>query len=287
MVFIRDKKWRPLYWFTMEKENLVVSTSAKIIKKALPLGARVLLGFGFVFWFSTDRYHDDPSLDKSQNEPTNQKTLPEVEDLEFEFPLIAQKKAFESPAFISYPVKLLEPQTPQIQINPIEQKIEQYKVKLDGIEKKMILRKDLFSEQDFEDLRIYYPIYAAASEKYNIPWYLLWITHKGESTVSRNPEVFKPGGLHHGSMQRAVKFYSKEDVRIATTGLEFLAELELPQRHFDDWEEIVWAASKLRRDWDATGSLLGALHSYSALGPAEFRYYQFQIFSQIFEQKSK
>ncbi len=286
----------------MGKESQFRSTSARLTKKVLPLGARFLLGLGLVLGFSADEYHEDQHPDKGQNEPAKHKNLPEVESPEFEFlPETTEDKLMENLTLASFPIKPAEPNPPpQVEVEtqkPIklnaqkltpeeEQKIEQFKIEFLGIEKKMKTRIDLFSEQDFEDLRMYYPIYAAASEKYKIPWYLVWIIHKAESTVSRNPTAYEPGRPHYGSMQRAVDVYSKEDVHVAAAGLEFLAAV--PQRHYDDWEEIVWAASKLRKDQDASGSLLSALYSYVVDGEsAEFRYQQFQIFSQVFEKKSK
>lgn len=268
---------------TMGKESLLRSTSANLIKKVLPFGARFVLGFIVVLSASSDKYHDHPQLDKGQDEPVKEQGLTEIEDLEFEFLLRNFDKNIESQTQAGNNLDQIDFQSQKIGSEKA-QKIQEYKADLTAIEKKMQLRKDLFTEQDFEDIRMYYPIYAAASEKYKIPWYLVWITHKAESTISRDSTAYEPGRLHYGPIQRAVDVYSKEDVAAAAAGLEFLAAV--PQRHYDDWEEIVWAASKLRRDQDASGSLLSALYSYVVDGEsAEFRYQQFLLFSQIFEQK--
>lgn len=265
----------------MDKESLQTSTGAKI-KKVLPFGARFVLGFIVVLSASSDKYHDHPQLDKGQDEPVKEQGLTEIEDLEFEFLLRNFDKNIESQTQAGNNLDQVDFQSQKIGPEKA-QKIQEYKADLTAIEKKMQLRKDLFTEQDFEDLRMYYPIYQTAAEKYNFSWYLLWIIHQAESTVSRDSTAYEPGKLHYGPIQRAVKVYSKKDVKEATAGFEFLATL--PQRHLDDWEEIVWAAAKLRADWDAGGSLLAALYSYSDKEFAEARYQKFLLFSQIFDKK--
>lgn len=152
---------------------------------------------------------------------------------------------------------------------------------------KMKLYPEYFNEQDGQDMNIYFSIYQKAGEKYHIPWHLLWIIHKAESTVSRDPSAFEEGNLHYGAMQRAVNFYSKEDVRKATQGLEDLASL--PQRHPDDWEEIAWAAFKMRNDMEyatqegSNNPLFSALLSYSADEPAYYRYDLLLRYQSIFQ----
>lgn len=147
---------------------------------------------------------------------------------------------------------------------------------------KLEANPELFDVQtDVEDLKIYYPIYRAAQDKFKVPWYLLWIMHQAESTVSKDPNAFVVGSYgQYGAMQRVTRFHFKEDVDFASRGLEFLADFN--QRHPDDWQEISWAAMKISQDRQSTGSILGALKRYSAAGSAEERYQRFLTLEAVF-----
>ena len=143
-----------------------------------------------------------------------------------------------------------------------------------------------FTQQEVEDIEMYAPIYEAAGKKFGIDWYLLWIIHNQESGCSRDEMAFVPGALHYGAMQRAVGWYSKDKVGAASEDLLYLRNL--PQRHFDDWEEIAWAASKLRADMDnaqrnGKGNLvLEGLYSYSRKDIAEARFEAYEAYKPIF-----
>jgi hypothetical protein len=135
-----------------------------------------------------------------------------------------------------------------------------------------------------DDLEMYYPIYKAVEEKFNIPWHLLWIIHIEESSMSKNHDAFekKDGSCgQYGAMQRHTCFHFDENVNFASKGLESLKDL--PQRQHDDWKEISWAAMKLREDWDSKGSLLEALKRYSAEEPAIRRYNIYLENQKLFE----
>jgi len=138
---------------------------------------------------------------------------------------------------------------------------------------------------NLELLEMYYPIYRSAQERFDVPWYLLWLIHDAESTLSQNPEAFNPA-LHYGAMQRATDFYPDSEVEEAAAGLEYLQDLR--QNHPDDWKEILWAALKLDRDANDAGindrlqALEKALESYSQEQEAERRVKIFRILTEIF-----
>lgn len=111
--------------------------------------------------------------------------------------------------------------------------------------------KGFTAEQRIEDFNRYFPLYKAAEIQYGIPWFLMWIIHAQETTVSREKH---PDGISlKGTMQRDTRSYSDEDVKKAAEGWEFLHAL--PQEYskqnkkpYFDSDEILWAASKIRRD---------------------------------------
>lgn len=148
--------------------------------------------------------------------------------------------------------------------------------------------RQVFSKQDVADINMYYPIYKAVGDRYDIDWYLLWIMHQEESTVSRNPHAFDGSNGYAGAMQRNPYFYPEEIVDGASEGLEYLAEL--PQRYPTDWREIAFAGWKISRDKNyaqnagAGEPLLSALFAYSAQGPALSRWEKFNYFSNIFNE---
>lgn len=92
-------------------------------------------------------------------------------------------------------------------------------------------------------LEMYYPIYKTAESAYKVPWYVLWVIHDAESSVSTDPDAFTKGRNYFGAMQRWVTndwWHNHESVARATQGHEYLGELD--QNHPSDWEEILWAA---------------------------------------------
>ncbi len=126
--------------------------------------------------------------------------------------------------------------------------------------------------QDAEDLAIYYPIYRAGQDRYGVPWYLMWIIHQEESTVSINPEGLD-GSVHYGAMQRALEFHKTENVDFTNRGLEFLGAL--PTRRFDDAREIIWATAAVS-EWAGEGKdYHRALLKYSAAVHAENRWQKY------------
>ncbi len=155
-----------------------------------------------------------------------------------------------------------------------------YNMELPTILKKVRENPSIFdTENDIEDLQMYYPIYRAAEEKTGVDWFVLWVMHQQESTVSRDPNAF--GGYYAGSMQRDPNYHPQKIVDQISSDVAFLADL--PQRHFDDWKEIRWAAQKIKEDKETTGSLLGAFLRYSAEGPAYRRLERVDQIAPIFQ----
>ncbi len=174
---------------------------------------------------------------------------------------------------MSEPQKMEVMSVPKITAEQSQQ-IEKYKAELPDILKK--LNAD---PKQIEDLTMYYPFYRAGQDKTGVPWYLTWIVHEDESTASRNPNAFIPGAAHYGAMQRSVQFHPDSDVERASKDYGYLTDL--PQRHADDWREIIWGATALREYIDGAGSVLGGLGRYSAAGPAQERYREYENYQAI------
>lgn len=190
----------------------------------------------------------------------------------------------------SFQDELLEP--------TIEEKIEQYKIelqetvaqsfsknkgKIQGLrENGSFVRLDLLS--------MYYPIYRVAQDRFDVPWYLLWVIHDDESTCSIDTDAFIKGREHYGAMQRSVMTYPQALVNEIAFGFEYLSTL--PQNHKDDWEEILWAASKISKDTEAAikespnktweWGLEDAVRAYSALAHAVNRVARAKVLRDIF-----
>jgi hypothetical protein len=194
-------------------------------------------------------------------------------------------KVEPTPAFVPIPTAEPKQQVSQIvEKLPLPQMtaegaqlIDKYKAELPTI-----LEKIKADPQQTEDLTIYYPIYRAAQDKTGVSWYLIWIIHEDESTVSRNANAFILGAAHYGAMQRAVQFHPDSDIERASADYAFLGGL--PQRHFDDWREIVWGATAIDEYIEGSGSILGGLKRYSASGPAVERFRRFIELEALLEQ---
>lgn len=144
---------------------------------------------------------------------------------------------------------------------------------------KVSSRPDLFDQRHISDVTIYYPIYKAVADKFGIKWYLLWIVHEAESTVSTNPDAFNGKSGYIGGFSRHPD-WKESVVEQATAGLEHLASL--PQRDPTDWKEAAFAA------WHLTtitkdNTVLGSLRSYSAQGPASYRYRLYLQYQEVFD----
>lgn len=188
-----------------------------------------------------------------------------------------------------------------LELSPHELKLFNYNIEFrEWVEPRFLANQQLISSLRrggvmgrLDILRMYYPIYRAARDKFSVPWYLLWLIHDQESTCSLNSEAFEGWpNPNYGAMQRAIAFHPQSAVEEAAEGYEFLANL--PQEHpADDWKEILWAASKLDRDakaWekiipskDRAFYLTRALYSYSAEGPASAREEIFNVLRRIFK----
>ncbi len=162
--------------------------------------------------------------------------------------------------------------------------------------------KNFSQEQVLQDFELYFPMYWACQEEYSIPWFLTWIVHVHESTVSRDPRnpAAEKNSQHKGCMQRDPRFYDEAVVEKAVGEWGFLKDL--PQRQTkkagfstDDFAEILFFGDKLRRDanqtvqpkhadWSDEQCFLQALYSYSADWPARARIYQYQKLKSVFNQ---
>lgn len=147
---------------------------------------------------------------------------------------------------------------------------------------------------DLDVLRMYYPIYRSAQDRFNVPWFLLWMIHDAESTCSQDKNAFitPPVLDQYGAMQREINYYPQSKVEEAAKGFEYLSGLE--QFRPDDWKEILWAASKLDRDAqnaqnlyplkDRNWTLGDALYAYCRQDEAERRIERFKTLLSIFAQ---
>lgn len=143
---------------------------------------------------------------------------------------------------------------------------------------------------DIDLLTMYYPFYRVAQDRFNIPWHLLWITHDAESAMSTDRNAFIiDENLSVGAMQRNTRYYSVIPEHV-TKGFEFLARF--PQNHPTDWQEILFAASKLSNDAgesvnndpekDWMWGLQDAIRAYCQIDFAESRINGFVKTTEIF-----
>lgn len=98
-----------------------------------------------------------------------------------------------------------------------------------------------------EDLNMYFDMYWAGWEKYQVPWYMLWVMHIQESTVSRDKKAENDGALqvYRGNLNSMPGLLNADD------GYERLRDL--PQRfstrggaRTTDSQEILRGASYIR-----------------------------------------
>lgn len=143
------------------------------------------------------------------------------------------------------------------------------------VQKIMEANPDRFSEQDFIDLGIYFPIYWEAGKKYDLPWYLLWVIHQEESHVSRDPNGLNGSNGYETGMQLTYLYTNKSYVADAMVNIPDYV-FNFPTRDSRDIQGICAAAKKLHADgsfWGHEGdwAIIDGLHAYSAAGPAERR----------------
>jgi hypothetical protein len=129
-------------------------------------------------------------------------------------------------------------------------------------------------EAQQDDLKLYFPLYRAAEETFAVPWEYLWVMHEHETTASRHPNPSSSGYV--GAMQRSEEFYPQATVLQAASGWEFLANA--PQRYMPpghptwDYQEILFAGWKVRKDSKALRSQNPEMTDLEALMQAQFRY---------------
>ncbi len=145
----------------------------------------------------------------------------------------------------------------------------------------IITSRDIFrgfrgmnTNQALDDFDYGFPFYDAAANRYQIPWYLLWIIHEYETNDSR--EKYPERGGFVGAMQRNPAIYPDEIARQAAAGYEFLNLL--PQRYSksdgdrtNDYEEIFFAAWKIHTDSNDLQKEEG-LSDEAAILEAQYRY---------------
>ena len=133
-----------------------------------------------------------------------------------------------------------------------------------------------------EAIQIYWPIYQTAADRFQVPWYLIWIIHGEESTFSKNPAAFDQARAHFGAGQRNRSLHPDWVIERYAAGFEYLAQI--PTRHPSDWKEILWMGAKLAEDSQTTGSLQNALARYSPVNAAYY-YSLFQFWTAVFAQR--
>lgn len=237
--------------------------------------------YGGIVYMERENHRPDFSQDTAvRGQVLTEKEITQLRN--YESLMAKSSKVEPTPTFV--PIPSVEPKLQVLHIVeklPLPQMtaegaqlIEKYKTELPDILVK--INADL---RQTEDLKMYYPIYRAAQDKTGVPWYLTWIVHEDESTASRNPNAFIPGAAHYGAMQRSVQFHPDSDVERASKDYGFLTDLA--QRHPDDWREIIWGATALREYIDGAGSVSGGLRRYSAAGPAQERYREYENYQSI------
>ena len=127
---------------------------------------------------------------------------------------------------------------------PVLSKEEKREAKINQeLEQVVNIMKDTpntFSKKYIKDVKIYYPIYKAVADKYDLDWYLLFIIHEKETGASAiGSKGFASDSYYKGGMQRDPNIWTDGYVKNASQGLGYLAKL--PQRHKGDSAEIAGA----------------------------------------------
>jgi hypothetical protein len=178
--------------------------------------------------------------------------------------------------------RVVATQSPEV----VETKEQKDKKELDNVILLMKENRNLFSRKYIRDVRMYYPIYKAIAEKFNMDWYLIWIVHEKETGASAGKRGFAEDSYYIGAMQRDPNIWTEDFVDKAAKGLEELKDL--PQRHKDDWREIAAGARILDRnidirdDMNKDKAVLKSLLLYSAEGPALERYDMYLEYKEVF-----
>lgn len=148
---------------------------------------------------------------------------------------------------------------------------------------KMQSHPELFKKEHINDAQIYYPFYKAVQNKFNVPWYLLYIIHEDESSASRDPRAFDGSTGFVGAMQRNPRVWNSSYVDTAAAGLEYLKNL--PQRRHaghEDYREIAFAGRFLKEQGVNEGKIYKALHSYCVEKHAIRRFYLYNRYKAVF-----
>jgi len=166
-------------------------------------------------------------------------------------------------------------------------KEEQINQELKQVLEIMSANPDIFKQKYIEDVKMYYPIYKAAGDKYNVDWFLLWIVHEAETGASNSKIAFNGGTIpYFGGMQRNPQIWPQSYVDEAYSGLEFLDNVKT--KHKTDAKEIAAAARELGTninkyiDLGKDKAVLNALLLYSADEPAKLRFRQYKNYEEIF-----
>ena len=167
-----------------------------------------------------------------------------------------------------------------------KKELEEQKIKSELKDIVNSMREHNISSKHIKDVTMYYPIYKAVADKYDMDWYLIWIVHERETGASAGKRGFVPSSYYKGAMQRDPNVWSQSFVDNAAKGLKDLAKL--PQRHKNDWKEIAAGAAILDRNinkYEDSGKIKAVLKSlilYSSDGEAYKRFNLYRKYHKIF-----
>lgn len=221
-------------------------------------------------------------------EPTDYTSYP---DEDFKPVVIYENDIKERPSLIPYSnVNVADEGQEKRATSPITKvtEIVEKDIELELVIDKMKSNRELFNKKYIKDVKLYYPIYKAVADKFDMDWYLIWIVHEKETGASAGERGFANDSYYVGAMQRDPNIWTEEFVNEAAEGLKDLAKL--PQRHKDDWKEIATGARILDRNIDKylddgyskSKSVLKALLLYSADGPARERFSLYKDVKEVF-----
>lgn len=148
-----------------------------------------------------------------------------------------------------------------------------------------------FTSSDLAAFQMYFPSYKAGEISYKVPWELLYIIHKEETTYSTDPNTYSR--LYSGAMQRSSVDWPDYLVDQAAKDWPYLAGL--PQNYPNDWKEIIWGAKFIRDHANSISAdyssdeeaILNSLYSYSAAGPANRRIGRYRLIKPLFQNNSE
>jgi hypothetical protein len=148
---------------------------------------------------------------------------------------------------------------------------------------KMHAHTEYFTPEMINVVEMYYPIYKAVGDKFNVRWYLIFLVHWEESTGDDNIQAFDGSSAPHmGGMQINPDNYKNIDLKNATSDLEYLKKLRTkhPER---DLQDIAEGALILHTDiqkyenhgYSEDDSVEIALEKYTNVKTGQYRFFAF------------